>query len=1154
MTEGCRRTPLNMINNTHSTDVFGRLRAWHPPRLWMVLVVAGLCGLPYSQAAAHRSEGRLRQYFTEPPDSARPWVWWHWMNGNVTEEGIGLDLEWMSRVGIRGVVLFEGSIDTPQIVPKRLVYGTPEWKHAVQVAATTARRLGLDMAIASSPGWSATGGPWVPAAQGMKKMVWTETRIEGGRFSGFLPEPSHASGNFQDVEMQAPHRADTSLVPLPRFYKDSAVIAYRLPPADKTQAEMAPHITASSGQPNAAALSDGKLNEVALTLPLTGANRQRWIQFEYPASQEIQSVTLATLNDPISIFDFEDPGAVFPRLEASDDGLHYRPVADISSSSIAQRTVAFPAVTAKFFRVSFPEPTTTAAPASAALPLAVTELVLSPAARVNEFEKRAGYATALDYDDIPTPPATQDSIVPASDVIDLAKLMQPDGSLDWNAPPGRWAVLRIGYSLTGQENHPAPAESTGLEVDKLDARYVRSYMDAYLKTYADAVGPSLMGNAGITHLLSDSAETGPQNWTDNILTEFARRRGYDARPWLPVLTGVIIQSPDASGRFLWDFRRTIADLFAQNHYRTIAAVLHRRHMRYDAEALEYHRPSLGDDMEMRRYADVPMGAMWTFTPEEWPTPTYIADLRGAASVAHLYGQRIVAAESMTSNGPKWGWSPRTLKRIADLELALGVTRFMIHESTHQPLIDKPPGLSLGSYGLWFNRNETWAEQAGPWIDYLSRSSYLLQQGHFEADIAYFYGQEGPLTAVFGSRYQNDLPEGYAYDFVNADAILTRLSVKRGRLTTPAGASYRVLFLGPHSRHMTLPVLRKLRELIFRGAIVVGEKPVDSPSLADDHVAFHTLVDELWGGEAPASGLAFGRGKVYSGRTALEVLADLKLRPDFEYRSSGADSELLFVHRKLPHNDIYFVDNRKDRAENLDAVFRVSGKIPELWHADTGKTEPAAFRIVNGRTTIPLHLDPDEAVFVIFRHSSNELSRSVPPRVERPLAVLDTGWSVAFQPNRGAPDHLQFDKLASWTDQADPGVRYFSGTATYTHALNPNPDAFKGRAQFWLDLGEVDEIAQVAVNGKDLGLLWKRPYRVNITRALRPGDNSVSIKVTNLWVNRLIGDRQPNAERVAFTTYQPYEADAPLLRSGLLGPVQLLSISPSLGPRTRHNHP
>lgn len=1099
-----------------------------------------------AQAKANTSntQNEMMREFSNPPNSARPRVWWHWMNGNITEEGIKLDLEWMHRVGLGGVTVFEGSIDTPQVVQKRLIYMTPEWKDAFRYATTTANKLGLEMAIASSPGWSATGGPWVPPAQGMKKMVWSTTRIEGGKpFKGSLPRPSDASGTFQNYDAQsvASKAGDKAAPPLPRFYADSAVVAYRLPPDDKTQAELQPQITSSGGQADVAALSDGDVEKIALALTSAAPGKEAWVQFEYPNPQKIQAVTLAMPHDMSSIFGFVDPHALYPQVEASDDGSTFRHIADFLPSSVPQRTVAFPAVTAKFFRIVFPAPTVT----SDKRVHAISELVLSSAARVNEFEKRAGFATTMNYYAIPTPAATPGSLVQKNDVIDLTSQMKPDGSLNWQPPAGTWVVLRIGYSLTGHENGPAPAEATGLEVDKLNRQYVKNYVDGYLKTYSDTVGPKLMGKAGISYMLSDSTETGAQNWTDDMLAEFRQRRGYDAHVWLPALTGVIVQSPQASNKFLWDFRRTIAELFAQNHYGEIAAELHSHHMGYYSEALEYHRPSLGDDMEMRRSADIPMGAMWTFLPNQKPQPTYIADLRGAASVAHIYGQNLVGAESMTSNGPAWGWSPATLKPIADLELALGVNRFMIHESAHQPLVDKTPGLTLGHYGLWFNRNQTWAEEAGPWVTYLARSSYMLQQGHFYGDVAYFYGQEGPLTAVFGLQPQEDAPVGYGFDFVNSDIILNHLSFKSGRLVTPGGASYRILYLGGTSRKMTLPVLRKIRDLVADGAVVAGDKPVSSPALADNETEFHAIADQLWGRQADGaiSVHSFGKGRVYSGKTANEVLADLKLDRDFEYTRPEPDTELMFVHRKLPDGDIYFVDNRKDRAENLDATFRVDGKTPELWHADTGKIEPTSYRSAAGRTTVPLRLNPYEAVFVVFRKPAAAANRSLPTPNETTLSTLKGPWIVSFQPDRGVTGDVTFNELASWSDSSNQGVKYFSGTATYTKTIHAQDDWFKPGRHFLLDLGDVKELADVKINGKSIGIVWKAPYRIDVTDAIRRGDNKLSISVTNLWVNRLIGDQQPGStEKYTFTTFHPYRADSPLVPSGLLGPVRILSIA------------
>ena len=359
---------------------------------------------------------------------------------------------------------------------------------------------------------------------------------------------------------------------------------------------------------------------------------------------------------------------------------------------------------------------------------------------------------------------------------------------------------------------------------------------------------------------------------------------------------VVIKSTEDTDRFLWDFRRTLGQLLAENHYGEIADDLHSHGMSYYSEALEYHRPSLGDDMEMRSKADVPMGALWTWAGEPGPDVDYLSDLRGAASIAHIYGQNLVGAESMTSRGPAWSFSPNSLKKVADLEFALGVNRFEIHESTHQPVPDLAPGLTLGPYGLWFNRNNTWAEEAEPWIDYLARCSYMLQQGHYSADVAYFYGEEGPLTAVFGWKGVEDAPDGYGFDFVNSDVILHELTVKDGQLVTPGGTSYRVLYLGGQSRRMTLPVLRRIRDLVSEGAVLVGERPEDSPSLADDEGEFQHVADQLWGkkgarltkqwiieGRAAPNGSGMhrvGRGLVFMGLTTDEVLAKLGTARDW----------------------------------------------------------------------------------------------------------------------------------------------------------------------------------------------------------------------------------------------------------------------------------
>jgi hypothetical protein len=1082
------------------------------------------------------SADELLRAFQDPPNGARPRVWWHWMNGNIAEEGIKLDLDWMHSVGVGGVTIFEGAISTPQVVPKRLIFMTPGWKQAFNYAVNTARNLDMEVAIASSPGWSETGGPWVPAAQGMKKMVWSATRVEGGQpFTGKLPHPPQVDGTFQNFQVPGRRGPDGKIVVPPEFYGDVTVIAYKIPEDDKTQSELNPQITTSAGSPNITALSDGDVNSVALELAPAQQGSDAWVQFDYGHPQKIQAMTLASLDGTISVFDHESSN-IPPWIESSDDGTEFHKVADIPFSSLVQRTVSFSAVTARYFRIVFSKGTTTQR---------ITEAMFWSGARANQFEKRAGYANARDFFAITDPEFPSESVVARQDVVDLTGKMRPDGTLDWTPPAGKWTILRIGYSLTGHENGPAPAEATGLEVDKLNREYVKNYVDGYLKMYADTVGDNKMGKDGISYMLTDSIEVGPQNWTDNMLAEFQKRRGYDAHPWLPALTGVVIKSAADTGRFLWDFRRTIGQLLAENHYGAIAEELHAHGLNYYGEALEQHRPSLGDDMEMRSKTDIPMGAMWTWAGSPAPEASYLADLRGAASVAHIYGQNIVGAESMTSRGPAWSWSPNKLKTVADLEFALGVNRFQIHESSHQPLADMAPGLTLGPYGIWFNRNDTWASAATPWINYLARCSYLLQQGHYYADVAYFYGEEGPLTAVYGWKAAQDLPEGYAFDFVNSDVILNHLTFTDGRLVTPGGTSYRILYLGGRSQRMTLAVLEQLTRLVKQGAVIVGNKPVDSPSLADDEVRFHKLADRLFGRGTPVSGVVrkLGKGRVYIGMSANDVLKALDTPQDFEYTKPATDTNLMFVHRKLNDQEIYFVDNRQGRDERVDVTFRVQGKTPELWDPATGKTSPITYKIADGRTTIPLHFDPNGSTFVVFTKPAVEASLDLREPEEAQITSLDDAlnhnWSVSFQPGRGAPVSAGFDRLSSWSENQNDGIRYFSGTATYSRTLNIPEHTIKSGARYWLDLGDVKDVAEVAINGKNLGVLWKTPFKMDITRDLKQGDNTLLIHVTNLWVNRLIGDQQSYAvKKYTFTDFAPYKADSPLLPSGLLGPVRI----------------
>ncbi|MGA8668967.1 MAG: glycosyl hydrolase, partial [Terracidiphilus sp.] len=1002
------------------------------------------------------------------------------------------------------------------------------------------------------PGWSESGGPWVPGPEGMKKYVWSETVVEGGKpFHGVLAHPPSNTGAFQNLSIRDALAGPADAKPAPQFYSDAAVVAYRRTASDVPLETLHPKITASGGSPDFAMLADGDL-EKTTGIPIPAVGEISWIQYEFPEPQAIRAITFVT----------KDPGwiealvagiaAPEKNLEASDDGQNYRLVAKLSGGNSPEHTISFPAVTAKYFRVTFkrnpppPIPAWAAGidPASLGIKLPPTptefeiaELVLHPGARVNHFEEKAAFVPEGDLYGFATPEVSANEAVAKSDVIDLTSKMQPDGTLDWTPPAGDWVILRFGYSLLGITNHPATAEATGLEVDKLDRTFVKSYMEKYLDSYKQTVGPDFIGKRGIRYVINDSWEAGSQNWTDHMIEQFKKRRGYDPVPWMPVLAGQVVESAEASDRFLWDFRKTIADLIADEHYGQLEETLHEWHMGHYGESHESGRAFVADGMEVKKFNEVPMSAMWTQTPGVNKEQLgYNADDRESASVAHIYGQNLAAAESMTAAAAPWAWSPATLKPTADQEFLNGINRFVIHESAHQPLVGKAPGLTLGPFGQWFNRNETWAAEAGPWVDYLARTSFILQQGHFGADLIYFYGEDSNLTAIFADKSPN-VPAGYGFDYVNADGLIHELTAMNGRITTKSGMSYRVLGLDPYSEHMSLPVLRAIHKLVEAGAVVAGPKPTDDPSMADDQAEFRKLNDELFG---DGSGIRkVGKGTVYAGQDLGQVFNTLHVEPDFDYTKPESDARLEFLHRKLPGSDVYFVDNRSDRDEVTDASFRVTGKAPELWYAETGTTKPVSFKIADGRTTVPLHLEPWGTVFVVFRKSTTETSRELPKLTESKVADVGGPWKVSFQSGRGAPESTTLNELVSWSDSAGPGIKYFSGEGTYTNTIQAPSDWFRKRSHLWIDLGDVKNLAEVTVNGKSLGVVWHAPYRVDVTTALKPGTNEISVKVVNAWVNRLIGDEQPGATKYTFADVKPYKANSPLLPSGLLGPVAVV---------------
>ena len=1004
---------------------------------------------PSQQRSSIPDEQELREAFLNPPPESRPRVWWHWMDGNITCDGIRKDLLWMHRAGIGGVHCFEAGTGIEPVVPQRLVYMSPEWQQAFRYALSLADSLGMEVAIASCPGWSNTGGPWVTKEQAMKRLTWSQLPVRGGRLlSVTLPQPATTAD----------------------WYRDTHVIAVRRQRGEQT-------IDSTS-----ATLLRSPVGETPV-----------WLQYELKQPLTVKALCLADGNYR-SLW-AAMPAPVTRHLEASDDGVTFRRICDIPHGSVTRQTISVTPTKARYFRVVYDTP-----------PPATSQLELYTTPRINHAEEKAGRATPSDLLQHLTT-ATPAEVPALADVVDLTGMMDADGRLTWQAPRGEWTVYRFGYTLTGKQNHPAPREATGYEVTKIDKDAFTAFLEHYLDMYR-SVADSLMGSRGLHYLLIDSYEAGFETWAPQLEEEFLSRRGYSLRPWLPVLTGQVIGSGQASEAFLADWRQTIGELIVECMYDNAAATAHRYGLETYFEAHENGRLYLADGMAVKSRADVPMAAIWVVPEGRGANHSSVkmaeCDIRESASVAHLYGKRLVAAESMTIDGSLGGaysCYPGNLKPTADVAMACGVNRFVIHESAHQPTDTCQPGLGLMQYGQWFNRHETWAEQARAWTDYLARSCYLLQQGQNVADILYYYGEDDVVTSRFAHEHPA-IPFGYNFDYLNSEALLSLITFAGTHFVTPAGSRYRLLVVDPRCQHHSAPVIRKLEALRQQGAPVVSAASFTSSTSSSP------------------------------------------LPPHLPPQDISADdpTDLRFVHRTTPAAEIYWLSNQRDAPRRLAVTFRVTGLKPSLWHPETGLSEPLSYTIGDSTTTVTLPLTAHDAVFVVFSGRPDTPSVSLPETHTTLLRTIDTPWAVTFKPKFYADAPSSFllppsSFLPSLTESADPAIKYFAGTAIYNNKVSLS-EAELREGHLILDLGRVGCIAEVSVGGQPVATLWRAPYTVDITDAVVLGENTLEIRVTNLWVNRIIGQLNMPHSSPLTTSRQFYRADSPLLPSGLMGPVRI----------------
>jgi len=1003
----------------------------------ILLLVSSLFFTGYSQKLvntqlANKSEiTHLRSGFLNPPESARPGVYWYFMDGNLSKDGMTADLESMKKAGIGNLIFLEVNVGIPR---GPVDYLSEEWLELFKHAVDECKRLGIAMTLGIGPGWTGSGGPWVSADQSMQHLVFITTQVSGAEKKVIrlqLPQP------------KKPYFGEETFTPALKkqwedFYEDVAVIAF--PTTDATK----------------------KLNDI------------------------------------------------------DEKALYYR------------------------------------AP-------------YSSAPGVKPF-----LPSLANYNDFPA-----GASILKNQILDLTDKLQPDGTLNWKAPEGNWTIIRFGRRNNGAVTRPAPVQGLGFESDKFDTVALNAHLNEYTGKIFRKIGmPDTMSSGGLKYLHMDSWEMGAQNWTSQFRQEFIKRRGYDPLPFYPVYAGDIVENQEISERFLWDLRQTGQELILDYHARQVKKYSHRNGLGLSIEPYDMNPTA---DLELGSVADVPMCEFWskgfgfnsTFSCME------------ATSIAHIEGQPLVQAEAFTAEASEaWKQYPGSMKNQGDWAFATGINRFFYHTFEHKPLNDSlRPGMTMGPYGVHWDRKQTWWPMVSDYHRYISRCQFILQQGKSVADILYLTPEGAPqvfLPPPSALQGNDTIPDRRGYNFDGCSpGQLYMATVKNNQIVFPGGASYKLLVL-PVVETMTPALLEKVWSLVSDGATVVGIPPIKSPGLSgfpecDQKV--QSIAREIWGTTKQPqlqTEHVFGKGKVIWGgnfnakhkntlypdyNLTAELLNKMGISEDFELSGS-----VRYTHRTTEDMDIYFVANRTDQLINVKCKFRTTKGTPQLWDPLTGKTRALPeFSISEGRTTVPLQFESYQSFFIVFEKNTtvtvSEKKNFLP---KKEVATLSGSWSVSFDPKWGDPEKVIFDHLIDWTSRPEKEIKYYSGIAVYKKSFDLPTSATAGSQKLYLDLGKVKNMARVRLNGKELGVVWTAPWKVDITTIVKKKGNELEIEVANLWPNRLIGDEQfpddgikdgkfpdwlikgesRTSGRYTFTTYSPYKKDSPLLSSGLIGPVTI----------------
>lgn len=1148
---------------------------------------------PIPDAFYLASPEELRANFLLPPSAVKPWVYWYWVNDHISKAGIEHDLKAMQEAGISTALI--GII---HLKPSVGGYGdvqalSDEWWEHLQFAVEKAAEYNIDIGLFNSPGWSQSGGPWVDESQSMRYLDAREYSVTGGAQTTIDFETPE--GFFQSVKVLAfktppdenVHLSHTQTTVTGSYTRDNETLYTQAPSSlldnDMSTPYLFPEAFSNSAKQD--------VNEAV--------SESLYLDFAHEESIQVRTLEIyphntfsarATLLAKSSVGEYEavtEFGIQRPRDMASIGPEHDAPI-----------VVSFLPVTAQEYRLVLTDFKQDRR--YQGVSAGIKELVLSSGYKLERYvEKKLAkvypkpqprYDSYLWHEPMPFDDATL--AIPQADVLDLTHLANEE-TLQWNAPDGQWTVMHYFMRPTGTMNGPSSAAAKGPEIDKLSKQIAQQHFDAYVGKLLTLM-PTEKRTA-LKYVVVDSYEQGAQNWTDDFASKFEAKYGYDPIPFLPVYSGRVVNSVTQSERFLWDVRRFVADSVSYEYTAGLRERAHDHGLKLWLENYG-HWGFPGEFLQYGGQADILSGEFWA------SGNLGAIELKAASSAAHIYGHRTVMSESFTA-GRSDGFQnhPWNFKKRGDWSFVEGINHTLLHVYIQQAYDDKLPGVNAW-FGSEFNRNNTWFSHMDSWINYVMRANYMMQQGHYVADLMYFIGEDTPKMT---GELSPSVPDGYSYDFINAEVILNGLSVNDGYFQLPSGMKFKLLVLPPSSS-MRPEVLEKLQTLVADGGTIYGPAPTHSPSLqgfpyADERirVSANALWQSIDGQRITKAN--YGLGHVFyqseSQQDLSAVLSEIGLPPDI----AGLPDSVIWSHRSSDTHDIFFIANQTQTSVDISPQFRLADGMgaPQLWDAVTGEYFAAAQYEANLHSvTLPIQLDGFGSVFVVFEKGGDALSThnsithvafngeplspeiwTAPEVVDGQgiiLNALNNGtydisfakgdgvsvevsdipagialnqpWELTFESNRDVPITMTVDSLSSLTEHHNLAIKHYSGRIDYSTEFTMPEEALREDLHWYLELGEVGVIARVILNGKVLDTLWSRPLRTDISKYLVAGDNRLTIEVATTWNNRLVGDAKypdvfPDADgpkefKSNITFETRINENTPLQPTGLMGPVVL----------------